>query len=103
MPIWRDRGAFDARHTPPMARGKGPSHERKLAIMACRRMVSRGERPKFRLRAEPTLDGGYIVRDQTLGTAIRIRNRKDAVAGTRIEIGVLLEVSPNAIDVEVDD
>lgn len=91
-------------HTPPMVRGKGPSDDRKreLAITACRRMVSRGERPRFRLRVEPTLDGGYTVSDQTFGTSIWIRNRSDAVAAAGIQIGVVLEVSPKLFDVEID-
>lgn len=71
-------------------------HER--SIQAARRMVSRGERPGYRLRIAPkgawTVEGWSTV----TGTAA---SRRDVPAAARATIAAILEVSPDSFDVEV--
>ena len=78
-------------------RGMSEADKHARAVQAARRMVSAGERPAYRLRVLPY--GSWAV-DGLQGVVVAAPSRRDAPAAARAVIAVVLEVRPDAFDVE---
>lgn len=77
-------------------RGMSEADKHARAVQAARRMVSAGERPAYRLRGLP--DGSWTV--DGLPGVVDAASRRDAPNAARAAIAVVLEVPPDAFDVE---
>lgn len=80
-----------------MARRIGEAQRAAAALQACRRMVSRGDRPLFRLQAAQ--DGSWAV-DGCPWLVVPATGRRGAPSAARAVIAAWLDVPPDAFDVE---
>ncbi len=79
-------------------RGMSESHRREAAIQASRRMISRGERPMFRVRRSP--EGAWILEGMTLDTVGETRHA--VLDAARAYMAEMLGVHPSSFDLEFD-
>jgi hypothetical protein len=77
-------------------RGVGEEQRRAAALQAGRKMVSRGERPLYRLRH---VDGRWTV-DAMSWLTVAASSRSEAMEAARSAIAESLEVSPGAFDID---
>jgi len=68
------------------------------ARQAARRLVSRGERPCYRLMAAE--DGSWTV-DGSLGVTVSAETKRAALTAARTAIAAVSEVDPESFDLEV--
>ena len=80
-----------------MARRVSEVHQVAAALQAARKMVSRGERPGYRLR--DAKDGSWTV-DGSLGVTVAGETRKAALTAARTAIAAVLEVDLESFDLE---
>lgn len=80
---------------PRRAMSDADKHAR--AVQAARRMVSAGERPAYRFRALP--DGSWAVGGLP-GVTVTAASHRDVPDAARAAIAAVLEVRPDAFDVE---
>jgi hypothetical protein len=80
-----------------MARHVNEERQHSAALQAARRMVARGERPGYRLRAAH--DGSWTV-EGLPGVTVAAETRKAAVMAARAAIAAVLEVDPESFDLE---
>jgi hypothetical protein len=67
------------------------------ALQPARRMIARGERPGYRLRA--ALNGSWAV-DGLPGVTMAAPDRDTALAAMKVAIAEVLIVAPEAFDLE---
>jgi len=79
-----------------MARHVSEDRKRAAAFQASRRMIARGERPGYRLRAAQ--DGLWAI--DGLPGAVAASGRREALDAARAAIAEWLDVPPDAFDVE---
>ena len=80
-----------------MARHVSEDRKRAAALQAARRMVSRGERPGYRIGLAQ--DGTWTV-DALPWVTVTATGRREAMDGARAAIAEWLDVPPEAFDVE---
>ena len=80
-----------------MPRHVSDAQRRAFALQAARRLISRGERPRYRLMAAQ--DGSWTV-DGSLGVTVTAETWKAALTAARTAIAALLEVDPESFDLE---
>ena len=80
-----------------MARHVSEEDKRAAALQAGRRMVSRGERPGYRLRAGQV--GSWTV-DGFLGVTVTAETKTAALTAARTAIAAVLEVDPESFDLD---
>jgi len=80
-----------------MARHVSEEQKRASGLRAARRMVARGERPGYRLRAGQ--DGSWTL-DGLPGVVVTADTKRAALTAARAAIAAVLEVDPEAFDVE---
>lgn len=71
--------------------------KRAAALQAARRIVSRGERPRYGLL--PPQDGSWTV-DGSLGVTVAAETRKAALTAARAAIAAVLEVDLDSFDLQ---
>ena len=79
-------------------RGISDADRHDRAVQAARRMVSRGERPSYRLAALE--DGSWAV-DGLPGVIVTATGRREASDAARVAIAAALDVPADAFDLEL--
>jgi hypothetical protein len=82
-----------------MARRLKEAGQRAAAHQASRRMIARGDRPAYRLRADQ--DGRWRV-DTLPWVSVTATGRREALDEARAAIAEWLEMPPDSFDVETD-